>query len=93
MTIRLSYGTVRHTPRKAIFALRIHDVLLEPLEIEEIAERMRERLALRGELTAEVVVFQGDTKETLRLYGNSYAANLVRTAVFNMAISWSAIDL
>jgi hypothetical protein len=90
---RLTYGTVQESPRTVIYALRIEGVLLEPLETEHLAARMRERLAQRGETMAEVVVVQGNTKETLRLYGMPYSTNRVRAAMFNAAIRWLPIDL
>src|SRR5262249_26512712 len=55
--------------------------ILDVMEVEEIAERMRARLAHRGEPTAEVVVVQGDTKETLRFYGDPYSVSRARRAV------------
>ena len=54
---------------------------------------MRERLENRGEISADVVVVQGDTKETIRLFGNSYSINMVRAAMFNVQVSWSPVDL
>src|SRR5437764_15425040 len=36
---------------------------------------------------------QGDTKETLRLFGDSHAVGVVRAALFNAAIAWSALEL
>jgi hypothetical protein len=91
--VRFSYGTVRESHRRAIFVVRIEDALLELHEIAEVAERMREKLATRGEITAEVVVVQGDRKETFRLYGSSYSVARVRTAMFNAAVSWATIEL
>ena len=38
-------------------------------EIDDVAVRMRERLAHRGEPLADVVIVQGDAKATLRLFG------------------------
>jgi|SRR5215468_8192193 len=90
---RLSYGTVRESKRQAIYAVRIHDAILDLREIDEIASRMREKLAHRGEPSAEVVVVQGDTKETLRLFGSPYSVNRVRGAMFSAAIRWTPIDL
>ncbi len=84
---------MRESQRRAIYALRIYDALLEPLEVEDLKERMRERLESRGELSAEVVVVQGDTKETLRLSGDSSAVSRVRAAMFHAQISWAPIDL
>ena len=54
---------------------------------------MRDKLAARGELMAEVVTMQGTSRETLRLSGSPYSVSLVRTALFNAAVSWSPINL
>jgi hypothetical protein len=54
---------------------------------------MRERLAHRGEPSAEVVVVQGGAKETLRLFGTPYSVNLVRAAMFNAAIRWASLEI
>jgi hypothetical protein len=43
------------------------DEILELPELDEIADRVR--LQNRGELTADVVIVQGNSKETLRLLG------------------------
>ena len=93
MSQRLSYGTVRESPRRGIHVLRIEDEILEPLEAEELAERMRERLQSRGELTAEVVVVQGRGKNNLRLFGSPYSVTRVRAAMFNAAVSWTPFEL
>jgi hypothetical protein len=93
MSYRLSYGTVRESPRRVIHVLRVEDEILEALEIDDLAERMCERLESRGELTAEIVVVQGDSKETLRLFGSPYAVGRVRTAMFNAAVRWVALTL
>jgi hypothetical protein len=93
MTYRLSYGTVRESQRRAIHVLRVEDEILTLLEIEDLAERMRERLQHRGELTAEVVIVQGHGKETLRLFGMPYAVTRVRAAMFNAAVSWTPFTL
>jgi hypothetical protein len=91
----LSYGAVRESKRQAIYAVRVHDAILDLHEINEIAGCMREKLAQRGAPSAEVVVVvvQGDTKETLRLFGSPYSVNRVRSAMFNAAIRWMPIDL
>jgi hypothetical protein len=57
------------------------------------SERMHERLESRGELLAEVVVVQRDSKETLRLFGSPYAVARVRTAMFNAAVRWAPLTL
>ena len=54
---------------------------------------MREKMLARGESAADVVVVQGEAKETLRLYGAPYAVTRVRAAMFNAAISWPPIEL
>jgi hypothetical protein len=93
MSLRLSYGVVRDAPRRVIHVVRVQDDLLDAPEIADLAERMRERLALRGETMADVVVIQGNAKETLRLFGTTYSVGRVRAAMFNAAVSWSPIDL
>jgi len=93
MSHRFSYGTVLTSPRQAIYAVRVHDEILEPAEIDQIMGRMRERLDSRGELAADVVVVQGQGKETLRLFGNPYSVSRVRTAMFNAAMKWIPLEL
>jgi hypothetical protein len=84
---------VRETPRKVIHAVRVHEIILELHEADELAARMRERLARRGEPSAEVVVVQGGAKKTLRLFGTPYSVNLVRAAMFNAAIHWASLEI
>ena len=93
MAVQLSHGTVRESRRRAIHVLRVSGEILDIVEIEEIAERMRERLAHRGEVSAEVVVVQGNTKETLRLHGDSFSISRVRAALFNAAIRFVPLAL
>jgi hypothetical protein len=93
MTYRLSYGTVRESQRRAIHVLRVEDEILTFQEIEDLAERMRERLGHRGELTAEVVIVQGQSRETFRLFGAPHAVTRVRAAMFNAAVSWAPFVL
>ena len=78
---------------RVIYVVRVQDEILESFELESIAELMRDKLAARGELMAEVVTMQGTSRETLRLSGSPYSVSLVRTALFNAAVSWSPIDL
>jgi hypothetical protein len=87
------YGTVRNTRRSAIYVIRVKDDTIDPIEADEIAEMMREKIQSRGEYAADVVVVEGEGKETLRLYGAPHAVTRVRTAMFNAAISWQPIDL
>lgn len=55
---------------------------------------MRQRaLSRHGEQSADVVVIQGGSKETLRLFGDPHPVNRVRTAMFNAALSFAPIDL
>lgn len=93
MSQRLSYGTVRESRRTVIYVVRVHDEILDTPEIDEIAERMHEKLAARGEITADVVVVQGERKETLRLSGSPYSVGRVRAAMFNAALSWKPLAL
>jgi len=93
MTAHLSYGTVRETERRAIHVLWVAGEVLEPPEIDDIAERLRERLAHRGEPTAEVVVVQADSRETLRFYGHPYSISRVRAALFNAAVTFAPMTL
>lgn len=92
-SLQFSFGTVHESRRQVIYAVRVHDAILDLYEIEEVASRMRDRLTHRGEPSAEIVVVQGETKETLRLFGSPYSTNRVRNAMFNAAIRWTPIDL
>jgi hypothetical protein len=87
------YGTVRDTQRTAIYVIRVKDDVIDPIEADEIAELMREKIQSRGESASDVVVVQGDAKETLRLHGAPHAVSRVRAAMFNAAISWQKIEL
>jgi hypothetical protein len=94
MTYQLVHAIVVDGPRKIIHAIRVIDDILELHEIDEIAARMRERMLSRhGEQFADIVVIQGNTKETLRLFGDAYAVSRVRAAMFNAAIRWQPIEL
>lgn len=94
MTHKLAYAAVREHPRKIIHVLRVVDELLDADEIDELAERMREHaLARHGEQAPAVVVVQGHSKETLRLFGEPYAVTRVRTAMFNAALRWRDFEL
>ncbi|HEX5210532.1 MAG TPA: hypothetical protein VFW22_02205 [Pseudolabrys sp.] len=87
------YGTVRETRRSAIYAIRVKGDAVDPIEADEIAELMRDKMLARGESAADVVVVTGDDKATLRLYGAPHAVARVRSAMFNAAIGWAPIDL
>jgi len=58
MSHQLVYCTVRESKHRAIYVVRVQDAILEPFELENIAELMRDKLAARGELMAEVVTMQ-----------------------------------
>jgi hypothetical protein len=94
MSRQLAYGTVRDHPRKVIHIVRVLDDLLDYPEIDQVAEQMRSRITSRyGEQTPNIVMVQGDRKETLRLFGESHAVTRVRTALFHAAVSWSPLQL
>lgn len=93
MSYQLVYSTVRESPRSAIFVVRVQGEILEPLEIDEITERMREWLASRGELVADVVVVQGSSKQALRFFGSSYSVALVRSALLGTDVAWKPLNL
>ena len=91
--LNLTYGRLQDSSQTSIYAIRIRGALIQPHEADDIAERMRERLDQRGELGADIVVIQGNTQNTLRLFGTPYSVNRVRTAMFNAAIRWMPLDL
>lgn len=94
MTPKLVYAAVQDRPRKVIHVVRVTDQLLGPEEIVELTERMRQRaLSRHGDQAADVVVVQGNTKETLRLSGDALCVRRVRTAMFNAELHWAPIDL
>lgn len=79
--------------RHAIHVVRVVDDILDFLEIDKIAEKMRARILHKhGDQTPNVVVVQGDAKETLRLFGESHAVKVVREALFNAAVAWSPLE-
>jgi hypothetical protein len=94
MTWKLLHGAVQDRPRKIIHVVRVVDRFLAPEEIDDLAESMRERALSRyGDQAADVVVVQGDTKETLRLSGEPHCVRRVRAAMFNAELTWSPIEL
>jgi len=94
MAWKLVYGSVHDRPRKVIHVVRVVDDILEPDQILDIEERMRQHALSRyGDQAANVVVIQGRTKETLRLFGEPHCVTRVRAALFNAAVSWSPIEL
>jgi len=94
MTRKLLQGIVSDRSRHVIHVVRVLDDILDLPEIDEIADSMCTRvLARHGDQTPNVVIVQGDTKETLRLFGESHAIAVVRAALFNAAIAWSPLEL
>src|SRR5215471_7856988 len=93
MTRKLAQGIVPDRSRHVLHVVRVLDDILDLAEIDEIADRMCARvLAKHGDQTPNVVVVQGDSKETLRLFGESHAVGVVRAALFNAAIGWSLLE-
>ena len=94
MTRRLLYAAVPDRPRQVIHAVRVANDALDMHEIDDLAAAVREyMLSKHGEQAANVVVIVGDSKETLRLFGETHAVTRVRTAMFNAAISWRDFDV
>jgi hypothetical protein len=93
MTHRLEYGIVRDSPRRVIHVVRVRGAMLDVSEIGNIAERMQEKLAFRGEVVADIIMVQGSGKETLRLTGDPYSVSRVRAAMFNAALRLSPLEL
>jgi len=94
MTCKLVYGTVLDRPRQVIHVVRVVDDILDFGEIDDVAEKMRNHVLSRhGEQVANVVIVQGSSQETLRLFGDLRAIRLVRAALFNAAVSWSPLTL
>ena len=95
MTRKLLQGIVPDRGnRHVIHVVRVLDDILDIPEIDKIGGRMRARvLTKHGDQTPNVVVVQGDTKETLRLFGESHAIGIVRAALFNAAIAWSQLEI
>ena len=92
MSYRLFLGTVQESRRQVTYVVRVQDGILPLADIDDIAARVRERLDARGEISAEVVVVQGFSKSTLRLFGSPHSVLLVRAAMFNAAISWRPLE-
>lgn len=94
MAYELAHGTVIEHRRKVIHVVRVLGEDLGAWEIEEIAEKMRERMLSKyGEQIADVVVMQGAARESFRLSGDSHAVAKVRAALFSAAIDWSPLRL
>src|SRR5262245_20919581 len=92
MPYRLFLGTVQESRRQVTYVVRVQDGILPRSTINKIVERMRARLDARGEISAEVVVAQGFSKSTLRLFGSPYSVWLVRAAMLKEAVGWLPLE-
>lgn len=92
MPYRLLLGTVPESRRQVTYVVRVQDGILPRSAIDELTERVRDRLDARGEISAEVVVAQGYSKSTLRLFGSPYSVSLVRAAIINAGINWLPLE-
>lgn len=93
MPYELHYGSLRESERAAIYVLRVDADLLDNGEVEDLAQRMRERMLHLGKSVSDVVVLHGTSRETFRLFGLPYSVSKVRAALFNASISWTPISL
>jgi len=58
-----------------------------------VAEQMCDHVTSRyGEQTPNIVIVEGDSKETLRLFGESHAVTRARPALFDAAVRWSPLQ-
>jgi hypothetical protein len=88
------HAVVQAQPRKVIHVIRVVDHVLTLAEVHELVERMRQHALSRyGDQAADVVLVQGGSKETLRLFGEPHSVTRVRAAMFNAAVSWTPIEL
>jgi hypothetical protein len=92
MKVEFHYCTVPDKPRRPIHVLRVGEAVLEPLEIEALVQRMRDKLASRGEISSVVVLVHGATAKNRHFAGDSHAIGRVRDALFNASVSWAKID-
>jgi hypothetical protein len=94
MRCKLMRAAVPDRPRQPIHVVRIVDDILDFPEIDALAEHMRAWLLSRyGEQTPNLVIVQGNSKETMRLIGEPHAVTRVRAAMFNAAVSWVAFEI
>ena len=93
MTRKLLYGTVLDRPRKVIHVVRV-DAILEFPEIDDITEKLRAHILSRhGEQRPNIVIVHGNTRESLRLFGDPQAVTRVRAALFNVAVAFYPLEL
>jgi hypothetical protein len=93
MTRKLMYGTVFDRPRKVIHVVRVVDAILEFPEIDDIVEKLRAHMLSKyGEQRPNIVIIHGNSRETLRLFGDPHAVTRVRAALFNVAVTFSPLE-
>jgi hypothetical protein len=93
MTPTLMYGTVLDRPRKVIHVVRV-DTILEFPEIDDLAEKLRVHILSKyGEQRPNIVIVHGNSRESLRLFGDPHAVARVRAALFNVAVTFSPLKL
>jgi hypothetical protein len=94
MAGELISGVVVDRPHRVIHVVRVVGEQLESWEIDDLVERMQQHvLSKHGDPAAHVVVVQGNTRGSFRLFGDPYSVSRVRAALFNAAVSWSPITL
>jgi len=94
MPPQLMYGTVLDRPRKVIHVVRVVDAILEFPEIDDIAENLRVHILSKyGEQRPNIVIVHGNSRESLRLFGDPHAVTRVRAALFNVAVTFSPLKL
>ena len=92
--LKLLHGTVRDGPRQAIHVVRVVDKILEFSEVDDIAAKMHAHiLSTSGEQDPNIVIVHGNSRETLRLVGETHAVTRVRAALFNVAVAFSPLTL
>ena len=81
-------------PREVIHVVRVVDAIPEFPEIDDIIEKLRAHILSKyGERRPNIVIIHGNSREALRLFGDSHAATRVRAALFNVAVTFSALKL
>ena len=74
--------------------MRVVDSIPEFPEIDDIIEKLRAHILSKyGERRPNIVIIHGNSREALRLFGDSHAATRVRAALFNVCVTFSALKL
>jgi hypothetical protein len=77
-----------------IHVVCVVDKFLEFPEVDDIADKMRAHiLSKSGGQDPNIVIVHGNSRETLRLVGETHAVTRVRAALFNVAVSFSPLTL